>query len=87
MAGAAPNLQMIEHKFEIGQMVYFRPTTSGAGYAFLYRAYQIIQRLLAVDDSALHYRIRRQDEQQERTAGEKDLQLATESWAEHLGWV
>jgi len=62
---------MIEHKFKIGQMVYFRPTTRGVDAPWG-RSFQITQRL-PVFGGQLRYRIRNEFESHERAASESEL--------------
>jgi len=61
---------MAEHKFKIGQLVYFRPSptsTARAGH------YQIVRRLPESSDGEFHYVIRSTYEEHERVVREGEL--------------
>jgi hypothetical protein len=68
---------MADHKFKIGQMVYFHPRTRGSD-APANRQYQITQRLLSTGGE-YQYRIRSPYEEQERAASENELRAAQQS--------
>ena len=63
---------MVEHKFKIGEMVYFRSAARGVD-APRGRSFQITQRLPAAGGQ-LQYRIRNAFESYERAASESELQ-------------
>jgi len=62
---------MTNHKFKIGQMVLFHPSSRGV-YAHRKTPYQITARLPPTDGE-LQYRIRSAFEGHERAASEKEL--------------
>jgi len=67
---------MAEHKFKIGQMVYYRPRSRLVD-APTHRTYQIIQRLPATDGE-YQYRIKYTHDQHERIAMESELRSVTQ---------
>ena len=68
---------MADHKFKIGQMVYFHPRSRGID-APANRPYQITQRLPPTDGE-YQYRIRSPYEDHERAASESELRAAQQS--------
>jgi len=64
---------MGEHKFKIGQMVFFRPSARGVDAPWG-RPFQITQRLPATGGQ-FQYRIRNEFESHERAANESELRL------------
>ena len=62
---------MAEHKFKIGQMVFFHPRSRGID-APRHSPYQITARLPPMDGE-FQYRIKNTQEDHERTASEREL--------------
>jgi hypothetical protein len=65
---------MAEHKFKIGQMVFYHPRASVVAAA-INRPYEIAARLPSPDGEP-QYRIRSAYEEHERVAGESELRSA-----------
>jgi hypothetical protein len=63
---------MTEHKFKIGQLVYFHPKGAGRVDA-VPGPYQIARRLPAAEDGEFHYEIRSGFEDHSRVARESEL--------------
>ncbi len=63
---------MAEHKFKIGQVVYFRPKRSSAPLSRSMGPYVIIRRLPATEGE-FQYVIRSANEDHERVARESEL--------------
>jgi hypothetical protein len=65
-------LAMAEHKFKIGQVVYFRPKRSSSPLLPSSGPYQIIKRLPAAEGD-FQYVIRSANEDHQRVARESEL--------------
>jgi hypothetical protein len=68
---------MADHKFKIGQMVFFYPRSRGADVPRS-RPFQITARLPPMDGE-YQYRIRSPFEEHERAAGESELRFVQQS--------
>jgi len=66
------SLAMTEHKFKIGQVVYFRPKISSLPLSASSGPYQITRRLPAAEGE-FQYVIRSANEDHERVAKESEL--------------
>lgn len=64
---------MAEHKFKIGQVVYFYPKKPGLPSDAPAGPYQIIRRLPATTDGEFQYVVRSEYESHERVARESEL--------------
>ena len=64
---------MIEHKFKIGQLVYFLPKRCSPGRTRHPGPYQITKRLPAGKDGEFRYEIRSTFEEYDRVARESEL--------------
>jgi hypothetical protein len=62
---------MAEHKYKLGQTVYFRPGNT-TDYSMTYRQYQVVKRLPAIGGK-FRYQIRSVNEQEKIIARENEL--------------